>query len=87
MHPGWLTAGCPSRDRETFQNHLIDRLLRSQEYESCIELIEGLIDEEVCVGDYLLIHVGYALNKVSEEEAEKTLLLFAEAGLLDEGAA
>ncbi len=42
--------------------------------------------EDVSINDYVLIHVGYALNKVSEEEAEKTLVLFAEAGLLDEEA-
>lgn len=40
--------------------------------------------EDVEVGDYVLIHVGYALNKVSVEEAEKTLALFAEAGYLEE---
>ena len=38
--------------------------------------------EDVKIDDYVLIHVGYALNKVSEEEAEKTLALFSEAGLL-----
>ncbi len=37
--------------------------------------------EDVRVGDFVLIHVGYALNKVSPEEAERTLALFAEAGL------
>ncbi|MES9898333.1 MAG: HypC/HybG/HupF family hydrogenase formation chaperone [Sedimenticola sp.] len=40
--------------------------------------------EDARVGDYVLIHVGYALNMVSEEEAEKTLALFAEAGLAPE---
>ncbi|MES9856416.1 MAG: HypC/HybG/HupF family hydrogenase formation chaperone [Sedimenticola sp.] len=40
--------------------------------------------EDAKVGEYVLIHVGYALNKVSEEEAEKTLALFAEAGLTAE---
>lgn len=40
--------------------------------------------EDVQVNDYVLIHVGYALNKVSVEEAEKTLALFAEAGLLED---
>jgi hydrogenase expression/formation protein HypC len=40
--------------------------------------------EDVNVNDFVLIHVGYALNKVSEEEADKTLALFAEAGLLEE---
>jgi len=37
--------------------------------------------EDVQVGDFVLIHVGYALNKISPEEAEHTLALFAEAGL------
>lgn len=37
--------------------------------------------EDVQVGDYVLLHVGFALNKLSEEEAQKTLELFAEAGL------
>jgi hydrogenase expression/formation protein HypC len=40
--------------------------------------------DQVAVGDYLLIHVGYALHKLSEEEAAHTLLLMAEAGILQE---
>lgn len=40
--------------------------------------------EQVAVGDYVLIHVGYALHKLSEEEAERTLELMAEAGVLAE---
>ena len=50
--------------------------------------------EDVALGDYLLIHVGHALNKISAEEAKRTLELMAEAGLLaveappdDEGSA
>ena len=39
------------------------------------------------VGDYVLVHVGYALNKISPEEAERTLRLIAEAGLSGEDAA
>ena len=39
--------------------------------------------EDVQVNDFVLIHVGYALNKVSPEEAERTLELFAEAGLTE----
>lgn len=37
--------------------------------------------EDVQVGDYVLLHVGFALNKLSEEEAKETLRLFAETGL------
>ena len=40
--------------------------------------------ENVQVGDYVLIHVGYALNKISVEEAEATLKIFAEAGMLEQ---
>ncbi|MFK5984981.1 MAG: HypC/HybG/HupF family hydrogenase formation chaperone [Pseudomonadota bacterium] len=40
--------------------------------------------EDVKVDDYVLIHVGYALNKVSQEEAELTLQLFAEAGFAEQ---
>jgi hydrogenase expression/formation protein HypC len=37
---------------------------------------------DVAVDDYVLVHVGYALNKISQEEAQRTLELFAEAGVL-----
>lgn len=40
--------------------------------------------EDIAVGDYVLVHVGYALHKVSEEEAERTLAMMAEAGVLSE---
>ena len=34
--------------------------------------------EDLAVGDYVILHVGYALNKIDPEEAERTLQLFAE---------
>ncbi|MEP1934332.1 MAG: HypC/HybG/HupF family hydrogenase formation chaperone [Roseibium sp.] len=40
--------------------------------------------DEVAVGGYVLVHVGYALHKLSEEEADRTLKLMAEAGVLAE---
>jgi hydrogenase expression/formation protein HypC len=39
--------------------------------------------EDVAVGDYVIIHVGYALTRLDPEEAAKTLALMAEAGLMD----
>ncbi len=29
--------------------------------------------DEIKIGDYVLVHVGFALNKIDEKEAEKTL--------------
>jgi hydrogenase expression/formation protein HypC len=42
----------------------------------------ALVDD-AAVGDFVLVHVGYALNKVSPEEAERTLALIRAAGELD----
>jgi hydrogenase expression/formation protein HypC len=39
----------------------------------------GLLDE-VRIGDYVLIHVGFAMSKVDEKEAEETLRLLQEMG-------
>lgn len=35
---------------------------------------------DVAVGDYVIVHVGYALQKIDPEEAARTLALFAAAG-------
>jgi hydrogenase expression/formation protein HypC len=42
--------------------------------EISLELVDG-----VHVGDYVILHVGYALSRLDPEEAERTLALFATA--------
>jgi hydrogenase expression/formation protein HypC len=39
-----------------------------------LALVEG-----VALGDYVIVHVGYALTRLDPDEAERTLALFAEA--------
>ena len=39
---------------------------------------------EAKVGDYVLIHTGYAINVLDKEEAEETLKLFEEIAEFDE---
>lgn len=39
----------------------------------------SLVDD-VGVGDYVIVHAGYALQKLDEDEAARTLALFAEFG-------
>jgi hydrogenase expression/formation protein HypC len=38
---------------------------------------------EVQVGDYTIVHVGFALTKLDEKSALETLALFESIGLLD----
>lgn len=35
-----------------------------------------LIDEPVVPGDYVLLHIGYAMNKIDEKNALETLKLY-----------
>jgi hydrogenase expression/formation protein HypC len=37
-----------------------------------------ILQEEVKVGDYVLVHVGFAIQKLNEEEAKKSIELFEE---------
>lgn len=46
------------------------------------EVSMALVDDAI-VGDYVIVHVGYALQKIDAEEAELTLAAFAEMGELD----
>lgn len=39
--------------------------------------------EDIETGDYVLVHVGYALGRISPEEAERTLALISAAGGLE----
>ena len=50
------------------------------------------INKEVClayvpeieVGDYTIVHVGFAITQLDEESAKKSLALFKEMGMLAE---
>ena len=45
--------------------------------EISVALLEGLAP-----GDYVIVHVGYALARLDPQEAQRTLDLFAQAGLV-----
>lgn len=47
--------------------------------ETCLEYVP-----EVEVGDYTIIHVGFAITKLDEESALETLALLEEIGALGE---
>ena len=39
---------------------------------------------EIAVGDYAIVHVGFAITRVDEASAQESLRLFREMGVLDE---
>jgi len=38
--------------------------------------------DDVAVGDYVIVHVGYALARIDPAEAERTLALMREGGVI-----
>ena len=48
------------------------------EYEASIELVE-----DIRVDDYVLLHTGFAIQKISEEDAQETLKLLGELCEID----
>ncbi len=47
------------------------------------EVALQIVDEPVSVGDYVLVHVGFAIRRIPEEEIESTLRFFAEMAAED----
>lgn len=47
--------------------------------EACLSYVP-----EVEIGDYTIIHVGFAISRLDEESAMETLRLFEEIGLIEE---
>jgi hydrogenase expression/formation protein HypC len=39
---------------------------------------------DIAIGDYTIVHVGFAITQLDEESALETLALFAEMGKLEE---
>jgi hydrogenase expression/formation protein HypC len=46
--------------------------------EVSLALVDGVAE-----GDYVILHVGYALTRLDPAEAERTLATFAESGLTE----
>jgi hydrogenase expression/formation protein HypC len=45
------------------------------------KIVSTALLEDVRVGDYVLLHVGYALTRLDPDEAERTLALMREAAV------
>ncbi|MFN7215856.1 HypC/HybG/HupF family hydrogenase formation chaperone, partial [Microcystis sp.] len=49
--------------------------------------IACIVDEDhpanTCVGDWVLVHVGFAMNRIDEDEAQETLNLLTQLAELE----
>jgi hydrogenase expression/formation protein HypC len=76
-----MCLGIPMQIKEVSDDNLGRVVLGDVEYTCDLSLIE---DPEV--GEYVILHAGYAIERLDEDEALETLALFAaiEAGVADD---
>ncbi len=75
-----MCLGIPGRVVETDDNPLMR--MGKVDFGGVIQDVCLAYVPEAEVGDYVIVHVGFAISRVDEEEAEETLRLMAEAGIL-----
>ncbi|HPG04127.1 MAG TPA: HypC/HybG/HupF family hydrogenase formation chaperone [Beijerinckiaceae bacterium] len=66
---------------------LLDDGMARVTMEGVSKVVSVALVEDLEVGDYVILHVGYALSRISSEEAERTLALLREAGAVGAEAA
>jgi hydrogenase expression/formation protein HypC len=72
-----MCLALPALVKEVLPNDLAVVELGGVTKEISIALIE-----DVAIGDYVIVHVGFALSKLDPLEAAKTLEMFAEMAAL-----
>ena len=77
-----MCLGVPGKIIEIYEQHGIrmgkvdfDGIVK----EACLAYVP-----EIEVGDYTIIHVGFAISKLDEKSAQESLALFRELGVLEE---
>ena len=74
-----MCLAIPAEVTELLPNEMARITLEGVSKEVSIALVD-----DVAVGDYVVVHVGFALSKIDAEEARQTLALLAEAAALVE---
>lgn len=77
-----MCLAIPGLVTELLENDMAQVNVGGAKHVVSLSLVDG-----VKLGDYVIVHVGYALSKIDPEEAKKTLALFAEyhaAGVREE---
>lgn len=77
-----MCLGVPGKVVETYREN--DILMGRVDFggvsrQACLEHVAG-----VALGDYVLVHVGFALSRLDEAEAEQVFALLEELDQLDE---
>ena len=77
-----MCLGIPGRVIEIYEKSGV--LMGKVDFDGIVKEVCLAYVPEIEVGDYTIIHVGFAISKLDEESAQETLNLFREMGRLEE---
>jgi hydrogenase expression/formation protein HypC len=77
-----MCLAIPGRVSEIFENH--GALMGKVNFGGITKTVCLEYVPDIAVGDYTIVHVGFALNKIDEESAKISLKLFQELGVIEE---
>jgi hydrogenase expression/formation protein HypC len=58
---------------------ILDDAMARIDMDGVSKIISVALVDELAIGDYVVVHVGYALSKIDPGEAERTLALLRDA--------
>ena len=76
-----MCLGIPGRIIEADENPLMR--MGKVDFGGIVREISLAYVPEAAVGDYVIVHAGFAISRLDEQEAHETLKLMAEAGILE----
>ena len=76
-----MCLGVPGKVVEVYREH--DLLMGRVDFGGVLKRVCLEYVPDIAVGEYALVHVGFALTRLDEAEASRVFALLAEAGELD----
>lgn len=77
-----MCLGVPGQVKEIYEEH--NTRMGKVDFGGIVKDVCLDFVPDVQVGDYTIVHVGFAITQLDEESARETLALFEEMGILEE---
>lgn len=77
-----MCLGIPGQVKETYE---VDGVLMGKvDFGGILKEVCLAYVPEIAIGDYTIVHVGFAITQLDEASAQESLALFREMGVLEE---
>ncbi len=77
-----MCLGVPGKVIEVYERHGVK--MGKVDFSGIVKEVCLAYVPDIEVGEYTIVHVGFAITQLDEESAQETLALFEEMGVLEE---